>query len=99
MTELRFNPDGLGLWTGPVRFDVTRERLRQYAAAVNDPIPAHIAGDLANPVFAIVPAFDSLMEPAIEVVPLNLMGKILHGEQDFHFRRPIKPGDVLTASS
>ena len=96
MTELKFNADGLDVWTEPVRFEVTRERLQQYAAAVNDPIPGHVAGDLANPVFAIVPVFESLMEPAIEVVPLSLMGKILHGKQDFRFLRPIKPGDVLT---
>ncbi len=98
-TELTFNREGLGVWTGESRFEVTRERLQEYAAAVNDPIEAHQAGDVANPVFAIVPVFESLMEPALEVVPLQLMGKILHGEQDFRFHRPIRPGDVLTSKA
>ena len=91
----KFNPDGLGVWTAETRFEVTRDRLAEYAAATNDPIAAHRSGDVASPVFAIVPVFESLMEPALEVVPLNLIGKVLHGEQDFRFHRPIRPGDVL----
>ncbi|MGH3432973.1 MAG: FAS1-like dehydratase domain-containing protein, partial [Thermocrispum sp.] len=95
--ELKFDPAGLGKPTEQTRFEVTRERLAEYAAATNDPIPAHQAGDVASPVFAIVPVFPSLMEPALEVVPVQLMGKILHGEQDFRFHRPIRPGDKLVA--
>jgi acyl dehydratase len=91
----QFNEAGLGQWTDPVRFEVTRERLSEYARAVNDPIEAHLAGDVATPVFAIVPVFQSLMEPALEVVPLSLLGRVLHGEQDFRFHRAISPGDVL----
>lgn len=95
--EMRFDSSGLGKWTEETRFEVTSERLIEYAQATNDPIEAHQAGELANPVFAIVPVFQSLMEPALEVVPMNLMGKIVHGEQDFRFHRAIKPGDQLVA--
>jgi acyl dehydratase len=94
---MTFNRDGLGAWTEETRFEVTRERLQEYAAATNDPIQAHLDGDVASPVFAIVPVFQSLMEPALEVVPMQLIGKILHGEQDFRFHRPIRPGDVLVS--
>lgn len=97
MADERFDPAGLGVWTEETRFEVTRERLVEYAAATNDPIEAHRNGDVASPVFAIVPVFESLMEPALEVVPLNLIGKVLHGEQDFRFHRPIRPGDVLVS--
>jgi acyl dehydratase len=96
-TTLQFNEAGLGVWTDEVRFEVTRERLAEYAAATNDPIPAHRNGDVAPPVFAIVPVFHSLLEPALEVVPLSLLGKVLHGEQDFRFHRPITPGETLVA--
>ena len=96
-TTLQFNQAGLGVWTEEVRFEVTRERLAQYAAATNDPIPAHRDGDVAPPVFAIVPVFGSLLEPALDVVPLSLLGKVLHGEQDFRFHRPIRPGETLVA--
>lgn len=99
MSEPTFNRDGLGAWTEESRFEVTRERLQEYAAATNDPIPAHLAGDVASPVFAIVPVFPSLMEPALEVVPMQLIGRILHGEQDFRFHRSIRPGDTLVSRS
>ncbi|MEU3011614.1 MaoC/PaaZ C-terminal domain-containing protein [Nocardia asteroides] len=92
-----FDLDGLNLWSDEERFEVTRERMAEYAAATNDPIPAHLAGDVASPVFAIVPAFDALMMPAVDVVPMEIFGKITHGEQDFHFHRPIKPGDKLVS--
>ncbi len=98
-TGLAFDASGLGTWTEEKRFEVTRERLQEYAAATNDPIEAHRTGDVASPVFAIVPVFESLMEPALEVVPIPLIGKILHGEQDFRFHRLIRPGDVLVSRS
>ncbi|MER7858571.1 MaoC/PaaZ C-terminal domain-containing protein [Amycolatopsis japonica] len=96
MTE-RFDPGGLGKWTDESRFEVTRERLIEYAKATNDPIPAHLAGHVASPVFAIVPVFESLMEPALEVVPVGLFGRIVHGEQEFRFHRPIRAGDKLVS--
>lgn len=96
---LQFNEAGLGVWTEPQSFEVTRERIVAYAEATNDPIAAHLAGDVASPVFAIVPVFTSLMEPALNVVPLPLFGKVLHGEQDFRFHRPIVPGETLTSRS
>jgi acyl dehydratase len=94
---LRFNEAGLERWTDATRFEVTRERLVEYAKATNDPIPAHLAGDVAAPVFAIVPVFQSLLEPSLQVVPLGLFGKILHGEQDFRLHRPIRPGETLVS--
>lgn len=97
MTQEGFDPSGLDRWTDESRFEVTRERLAEYAAATNDPIPAHLAGDVASPVFAIVPVFESLLEPALEVVPARLFGKVLHGMQDFRFHRPIRPGDKLVS--
>lgn len=93
----RFDPAGLDVWTDEVRHDVTREALVAYAEATNDPIEAHRAGEVAPPVYAIVPVFQSLLEPALAVVPLGLLGKVLHGEQDFVFHRPIRPGDQLAA--
>jgi acyl dehydratase len=94
---LQCNDAALDQWTDAVRFKVERERLVQYAEATNDPIAAHRAGDLAPPVFAIVPVFQALLEPAVEVVPLSVLGKVLHGEQDFRFHRPLRPGDALVS--
>lgn len=93
-----FNDRALGTWSDEETvFEVQRERIVDYALATNDPIPAHLAGDVAPPVFAIVPVFDALMMPALDVVPIEIFGRLVHGEQDFHFHRPIKPGDVLVS--
>lgn len=97
MAELEFNDAGLNVWSDDDSFVVTRERIAEYAAATNDPIPAHLAGDHGSPVFAIVPVFDSMIDPAVEVVPLEIFGRGLHGEQDFHFHRLITPGETLVS--
>jgi acyl dehydratase len=98
MSESRFNPAGVGLWSEPSTFEVTAERIGEYARATNDPIAAHLSGEIAPPVFAIVPVFSSLGQ-IFAVAPDDALPFVLHGEQDFHFHRPIRAGDVLTSRS
>jgi acyl dehydratase len=95
-TAVTFADSGLGQWTEDQVFEVTAERIAEYAAATNDPIEAHRNGEVAPPVFAVVPTFMSMAPAALEVAPVDLLMKLVHGEQDFHFHRPIRPGDVLT---
>jgi acyl dehydratase len=95
-TTPTFNTESIGQWTDPVEFEVTRERIAQYAAATNDPIAAHAAGDLAPPVFAVVPAFGVAGQAATQVIPGELLMMVLHGEQDFHFHAPILPGTTVS---
>jgi acyl dehydratase len=90
-----FKPEAIGKAGDAVTFEVDRGRIAAYAAATNDSIPAHAAGDLAPPVFAIVPAFQAAGMAAMQVIPGELIGAILHGEQDFHYHRPIEPGMTL----
>jgi acyl dehydratase len=98
-TAPTFKAEAIGEWGEPVEFAVERDRIAAYAAATNDSIAAHAAGDLAPPVFAIVPAFQSLGMASLGVIPGELLGAILHGEQDFHFHRPIEPGMELSTRS
>jgi acyl dehydratase len=95
--ELGFDDSHVNEWSEPERFEVTRERIAEYAAATNDPIAAHVSGEIAPPVFAIVPVFQALLVPAVDVMPVELIPRIVHGEQDFHFHRPIYPGDKLVS--
>jgi acyl dehydratase len=95
-TTQGFNTESIGKWSDPVEFAVTRERIQQYAAATNDPIAPHVAGDYASPVFAVVPAFGAAGEAATKVIPGELLMMILHGEQDFHFHAPIRPDTTLS---
>ncbi len=91
-----FDTGAIGTWGEPVEFAVERDRIAAYAAATNDPIEPHASGELAPPVFAIVPAFQALATASITVIPQDLIMRILHGEQDFHFHAPIRPGTTLT---
>jgi acyl dehydratase len=87
-----FDTAPIGAWTEPHEFIVDRMRLQAYARATNDRVPAHLAGDLASPIFNVVPAF-KVIAPLTEDMPppaKRMMG--LHGEQDFRFHRPIEAG-------
>jgi acyl dehydratase len=95
----QFKLDAIGQWGEAVEFPVERDRIKAYAAATNDPIEPHVAGDLAPPVFAIVPAFGAATGASVGVIPSNLIMAILHGEQDFHFHQPIVPGTTLATRS
>nr|WP_143690256.1 MaoC/PaaZ C-terminal domain-containing protein [Williamsia sterculiae] len=86
----------MGEWTDPEHFAVTAERIAEYAAATNDPIATHREGAVAPPVFAVVPVFGSMAPAALSVAPVELLPKLVHGEQDFVFHRPIRAGDDLT---
>ena len=98
-TAPTFQADAIGTAGDPVGFTVERERIAAYAAATNDTIAQHAAGDLAPPVFSIVPAFQAMGMAALSVIPAELLGAILHGEQDFHFHKPIEPGMELQTVS
>jgi acyl dehydratase len=95
-TAPSFQADAIGTPGEPVEFEATRERMAAYAAATNDTIGPHAAGDTAPPVFAIVPAFQAAGMATMQVIPGELLGAILHGEQDFHYHRPIEPGMELS---
>lgn len=97
--RVEFDGSGLGRWTEPEYIDVTAERIAEYAAATNDPISAHREGTVAPPVFAVVPVFMSMAPAALSVAPPELLMKLVHGEQDFRFHRPIRPGDKLVAQA
>ncbi len=95
-TTPNFKPEAIGTAGEPAEFEVERDRVAAYAAATNDSIAAHAAGEIAPPVFAIVPAFQAAGMASLQVIPGELLGAILHGEQDFHFHRPIEPGMKLS---
>jgi acyl dehydratase len=91
-----FDLSRLDVWGEEVAFKVERERTIAYAAATNDWIGVHRDGTYAPPVFAVVPITQMMADATMSVVPDELMMRILHGEHDFRFRRPLVPGDVLT---
>ena len=94
-----FGIDKLGLWTEGPEFKVEAERTTAYAAATNDTLPAHVDGEVAPPVFAVVPIWDTMAGAMAGVVPPEVLMLVVHGEQDMRFHRPILPGAVLTSKA
>ncbi|REE97881.1 MaoC/PaaZ C-terminal domain-containing protein [Thermomonospora umbrina] len=92
-----FNEDALGVWSEPFAFTVERARTIEYALATNDANPRHVEGGLAPPVFAIVPVFEGMLTPVLDVVPHDVIPFVVHGEQDMVFHRPIVPGMTLVS--
>lgn len=74
-------------------------RAKAYAAATNDDNPAYHSGSLVPPVFAVVPTWAALGEALSDVVPAEATMRIVHGEQDMHFHRPLMSGTTLATTA
>jgi acyl dehydratase len=96
---MRFALEQLGNWTPERPFTVERERIKAYAAATNETKPAFVQGDVAPPVFAIVPAWEAIHEATAAVVPEEARPRVVHGEQDLVLHAPLRPGMRLTVRS
>jgi hypothetical protein len=73
-------------------YAVSEEKVREFVAATGG---TYDGGD-APATFPIVLAFDA-MNAFLEAESIDLF-RIVHGEQKFSYQRPIRPGDVLTAT-
>ncbi|HVW33074.1 MAG TPA: MaoC/PaaZ C-terminal domain-containing protein [Acidimicrobiia bacterium] len=91
----RFAAAGIGRPGAEREFKVDTARTVAYAAATNDTNPRHATGELAPPVFAIVPVWDAMTAAAGLVTPPEAFEQVVHSEQDMRFSRPIVPGEVL----
>ena len=76
--------------TGP--HEVTEQGVRQFAAATG----GEYDGGPAPATYPIVLAFDA-MNAFLEAEALDLF-RIVHGDQKFRYHRPVRPGDVLSAT-
>ena len=94
-----FDVGALGRFTEEREVKVEAARAIAYAAAPNDTHPRHTAGELAPPVFAIVPVWDVMTAAAALVTPRQAFEAVVHAEQDMRFYRPIAPGDVLRSKA
>jgi acyl dehydratase len=56
-----------------------------------------VAGEFAPPVFSIVPAFQVSGMAMMSVVPGEYLMRVVHGEQDFRFHAPLRPGTKVTS--
>ena len=97
----------IGLTGKPVTMHVERGKIREFAAAIKDDDPLYFdeeyargaAGGIMPPVTFLqtVQHWDAAGESRPRV-PFDLR-RVLHGEQEYEFLKPIHAGDVLTAVS
>jgi len=73
-------------------YAVSEEKVREFVAATG----GEYDGGPAPATFPIVLAFDA-MNAFLEAEQIDLF-RIVHGDQKFTYERPVRPGDVLTAT-
>lgn len=89
----------------PDYFEVSREKIREFAAAVKDDHPAHFeeaaAGELGYPSLAASLTFLAVAGRRVQLeiftkfdIPINI-ARVFHRDQKFTFHRPILAGDRL----
>jgi acyl dehydratase len=77
-------------------YEVTRGKVREFATALGDHNPAY--DHVAPPTFAFVASL-AARRRLLDDPQLGLQyGRVVHGEQSFAFDRPIRVGDVITAT-
>jgi acyl dehydratase len=89
-------------------YEVGREKIREFADAVGDDHPAYrdraAAAALGYPDVIAPPTFPVVMSmrAAAQIIADPELGldysKVVHGEQRFSYRRPVRAGDVLQVS-
>ena len=96
------NKELVGKEYPPTTAEATLDAMQNYARAYNDDNPAFFespraGGIVAPPMFAVVAMWPAILgvvgDPDLKVDVVRL----LHGEQDMEFARPIRPGDKITA--
>jgi acyl dehydratase len=89
-------------------YEIGREKMKEYAAALSDMNPYYhdkefgkrskYGDNIAPPSFAAVynlmGCADMFFDPELK---LN-MAMLVHGEQEFEFIKPVKPGDQITTT-
>jgi acyl dehydratase len=90
-------------------YEVGREKIREFADAIGDPDPAYRDPEAAQalghpdvvapPTFAVIVAFRGL-DTIVEDPDLGLdYSRVVHGDQRFSYRRPLRAGDRVTATA
>ncbi|MGB9377372.1 MAG: MaoC family dehydratase N-terminal domain-containing protein [Mycobacteriales bacterium] len=87
-------------------YEVGREKIREFAAAIGDDNPAYrdrdAAGALGYPDVIAPPTFPIVvtMQAATQIIDDPQLGldysRVVHGEQSFSYSRPVRAGDRLT---
>lgn len=72
-------------------YEIEKGMIQRFVQAVDDPNP--LWQDIAPPLFVVVLGFSEFDKQMAK-----LMGARLHGGTEFEYFKPVRPGDVITAS-
>lgn len=88
------NPAREGTWYAPVRFEVREEHVSRFARAVGDD------GSFVPPTFVTAPEISAGLAQTVADAELGLdFARVVHGEQEYEWSRPVRVGDVLEVAS
>ncbi|GFJ95057.1 hypothetical protein Prum_086990 [Phytohabitans rumicis] len=73
-------------WSDERTVEVTAAGVEAYAAVVGGP----------SPVYAVAPAMDLVFAVAEAAVPAELRARVVHGQEDLVFHRPLPVGEKVT---
>ncbi len=85
----------IGRWTEERILRVDAQRIKAYAAAINDHHPRHTGGQVAPPIFAVVPIGEFIDSSVEGLITSEDRRWGVHAAQDMTLHRPIVPGMVL----
>ena len=88
-------PDLLGKPSEAHDVSVHTASVAAYAAATDDPVSAHLAGEAAPALFGVVPAAFTSNEVLRMVVTDEMFTRLVHAGQDNHVSRPFVVGEEL----
>jgi acyl dehydratase len=90
----------IGKWSPGTTMRVEVGKIREFARAVKDENPTFRDEEraVAPPTFLMTVAHWMDLSGTRPGMKLD-MRRVLHGEQDFEYLKPIRPGDVLTTRS
>jgi len=101
---MALNKTMMGRMYEPVTYEVTAEGTKKFALAYNEDNPLFLdekrpGGIVAPPMFGVVYTFQAMGKPmgdaALGVDPEMIL-RLVHGEEDLTFIRPVRPGDTIT---
>ncbi len=96
----------IGVEWEPRVYEIEKGMLRRFAQAIDDPNPlwqneeyarkSRYGGIVAPPTFVLTIGFDQIQQQISTSIP---SGSILHGDTTLEYYQPIRPGDVITATT
>jgi hypothetical protein len=99
---MALNQDRVGTVYPVYRYEVAREKIREYAVALGESDPRYLSdGDdcVAPPTFAAAFTLAKGLTALLGDAELGAHPVLVHGSQAFRYgARPLRPGDVLTCT-